>query len=126
MNALSHIHDLMDPAGTLVDLHPMSESHVEARGTALGVIEEPEWFGVTLPNAEAGLETSIREGYYALESEIEFVVVQHFDSVDELVEAKSEYVEVEADLVARLREIGPPIRTREQYVGRRLRVRQVS
>jgi hypothetical protein len=123
VNALRNVHDLIVPDGTLIDLHPVSESHVEARGAALGVIEEPEWFGVTLPNAQAGLDASIREGRYALESEIEFVMFQHFDSVDELVEAKSEYVDVKADMVAQLREIGPPIRTREQYVGRRLRVR---
>jgi hypothetical protein len=89
----------------------------------MGFIEEPEWLGVVLPNAKAALHASIRDGYYALELEIEFVVLQHFDSVDELVEAKREYIEVEADLVERQRKLGPPIRTTERYVGRRLRVR---
>jgi hypothetical protein len=122
VNALRHTHELVVPGGTLVDLHPITESSVQANGRRIGVIEESEWVNVTLPNAEARLDEAIRGGYYALEAEIEFELRQHFDSIEELVEAKRAYVEVQADLVERIRDAGPPIVTTEHCIGRRLRV----
>jgi hypothetical protein len=122
VHALRHVHELLVPDGTVVDIHPVTESYVVAGGRRIGVIEEPEWFGVDLPNTEACLRQAIVEGYYSLEAEIEFDVLQHFDSVEELVMAKSKYIEVAADLVEQIRSAGPPIVSSEHYVGRRLRV----
>ena len=122
MNALRHTHELVVPGGTLVDLHPITESSVRANGRKIGVIEEPEWVSVTLPNAEARLDEAIRDGYYVLEAEIEFDLREHFDSIEELVEARRAYVELQDDLVERIRDAGPPIVTTEHCVGRRLRV----
>jgi len=62
VHALRHVHRLLVPGGTLVDLHPFDEERLEADGRVLGVIEEPEWISVDLPNSEARLQDAIRDG----------------------------------------------------------------
>ena len=123
MHALRHVHELLIPDGILVDLHPVTEERVEANQRRIGVIEEPEWVAVVLPNAEARLRDAIEDGYYTLEAEIEFELLQHYGSSDELIEAKSDRLEVQPDLVQRIRQASPPLITSEHYVGRRLRTR---
>jgi hypothetical protein len=56
VHALRHVHELLVPGGTMVDLHPVTEQQVETRETIIGVIREPEWVDRDLPNAEAGVE----------------------------------------------------------------------
>jgi hypothetical protein len=121
VHALRHAHELLVSGGILVDLHPVTEERVEANGQTIGVIEEPDWVAVVLPNAEARLREAIHDGYYTLEAEIEFDLFQHFDSIDELMEAKSDRLEVQPELVQRIRQAGPPLITSEHYIGRRLR-----
>ena len=123
MHALRHAHELLVSGGILVDLHPVTEERVEANRQTIGVIEEPDWVAVVLPNAEARLREAIHDGYYTLEAEIEFDLFQHFDSIDELIEAKSDRLEVQPDLVQRIRQASPPLITSEHYIGRRLRTR---
>ena len=123
MHALRHAHELLVSGGILVDLHPVTEERVEANRQTIGVIEEPDWVAVVLPNAEARLSEAIHDGYYTLEAEIEFDLFQHFDSIDELIEAKSDRLEVQPDLVQRIRQASPPLITSEHYIGRRLRTR---
>jgi hypothetical protein len=123
VHALRHAHELLVSGGILVDLHPMTEERVEANRQTIGVIEEPDWVAVVLPNAEARLREAIQDGYYTLEAEIEFDLFQHFDSIDELIEAKSDRLEVQPDLVQRIRQVSPPLITSEHYIGRRLRTR---
>ena len=123
MHALRHAHELLVSGGILVDLHPVTEERVEANRQTIGVIEEPDWVAVVLPNAEARLREAIQDGYYTLEAEIEFDLFQHFDSIDELIEAKSDRLEVQPDLVQRIRQASPPLITSEHYIGRRLRTR---
>ena len=123
MHALRHAHELLVSGGILVDLHPVTEERVEANRQTIGVIEEPDWVAVVLPNAEARLREAIHEGYYTLEAEIEFDLFQHFDSIDELIEAKSDRLEVQPDLVQRIRRASPPLITSEHCIGRRLRTR---
>jgi hypothetical protein len=122
VHALRNVHELLVPGGTLVDLHPVTEEHVEAGGEAIGVLEEPEWTEKILPNAETRLREAIHDGFYALEEEIEFDVLQHFDSAEELIEAKREPLDSQPALRERIRVAAPPLLTREHYVGRRLRV----
>jgi len=105
------------------DLHPVTEERVEANQRRIGVIEEPDWVAVVLPNAEARLAQAIHDAYYTLEAEIEYDLLQHYDSIDELIEAKYDRLEVQPELVQRIREAGPPLITSEHYVGRRLRAR---
>ena len=62
MHALRHVHGLVVPDGALVDVHPVTEERVETQTGVIGVIEEPEWTTVELPNAEAALRQTVREG----------------------------------------------------------------
>lgn len=121
MHALRHVHELLVPGGTMVDLHPLTEEEVEAGGRPIGVLEEPNFVGVDLPNAEARLKEAIRAGLYTLEAEIEFDVLQHFDEVEELFEAKKENLEAQPALTRRIRAATPPLVTRHHVVLRRLR-----
>jgi hypothetical protein len=122
VHALRHVHELLVPQGTLVDLHPVTEEQVEMlEEEIIGVIEEPNFVSVTLPNAEARLQEAIRDGRYALEAEIEFDFLQHYDDVEELIEASKENLSVQPSLVRRIRAATPPLLTREHVVLRRLR-----
>ncbi len=121
MHALRHVHRLLVPGGTLVDSHPLTEQAVEADGSPLGFIEEPEWRSVVLPNAEARLRDAIQHGFYVLEAETEFDLLQHFDTADDLIEAASDRLEPQPELVRRIRTARPPLITREHYILRRLR-----
>jgi len=121
VHALRHVHELLVPGGTLVDVHPVTEEQVEAAGRTIGVIEEPDWVSVVLPNAEARLRDAVRDGFYALEAEQEFDLLQHFDDAEELIEAKRDLLDSQPELVRRIRAAHPPLRTREHYVLRRLR-----
>jgi hypothetical protein len=123
VHALRHVHGLLVPGGTLVDLHPVNEERVESPDGALGVIEEPDWLNVDLPNAEARVRDAIGEGLLELEAEAEFELLQHFDEGDELIAAKREPLEAQPDLVRRIRAASPPFVTREDFVLWRLRAR---
>ena len=121
MHALRHVHKLLVPQGTLVDLHPVTEEQVEAADrTIVGVIEDPA-FTIDLPNAEACLQEAVRDGLYALEAETELDLLQHFDEVEELIEGKQEYLADQDALVRKIRTATPPLVIREHVVLRRLR-----
>jgi hypothetical protein len=118
VHALRHVHRLLVPGGTLVDLHPVTEERLEASGRSLGVLEETEWLTVDLPNSEACVAAAIREGLYTLEAETEFELLQHFDSAEDVLDAKSEILS--EDQVKAIRSATPPFLTREDFVLRRL------
>jgi len=123
VHALRHVHELVVPGGTVVDLHPVTEEQVETGdGTVIGVIEEPDFIATDLPNAEARLQESIRDGLYVLEQETEFDFLQHFDTVEELIEEKHDLLTGDDSLTRRIRTATPPLVTREHTVLRRLRV----
>jgi hypothetical protein len=121
VNALRHVHTLLVPGGTLVDVHPVSEEQVETDGGVIGTIEEPDWVDVDLPNAEAGVRQVIVEGLYALEAETEYDVLQHFDDAEELIEVKHDIIEGQDRLIAAIGSAQPPLRSRMRVVMRRLR-----
>jgi len=120
VHALRHVHELVAPGGTLVDMHPVTEEHVEAAGGQVGVILEPQWVSVELPNSEAALRQTIAEGLYEVELETEYDVLQHFDTAEELIEAKSDLLEEQHELVAAIRAAPAPLATRMHVVFRRL------
>ena len=122
MHALRHVHRLVVPGGTLVDVHPTTLERVEAGGRALGVIEDPEWLDVDLPNAERRLRELTGEGLFTLEAEAEFDLLQHFDTADDLIDARRDLLEEQPELVRDIRAAAPPLVNREHYVLRRLRV----
>jgi hypothetical protein len=123
VHALRHVHKLLVPGGTLLDLHPVTEGRIEANGIVIGVIPEPEFVATDLPNVEAALAQTIGEGLYALEAEIELDVLQHFDTAEELLERHAEHLQGDDALVARIRSATPPLVVREHAVLRRLRAR---
>jgi hypothetical protein len=122
VHALRHVHELVIPGGTVVDIHPVTEQQVETgAGEVIGVIEEPEFTATDLPNAETRLREAIRDGFYVLEQETEFDFLQHFDEVEELIEKEEELLSTDDSLVRRIRAATPPLVMREHTVLRRLR-----
>ncbi len=122
MHALRHVHQLLVPSGVMLDLHPVTEEHAEdARGRHIGVLADPEYADEDLPNAVARLEQAVVAGLYAAEAEVEFDVLQHYDEVDELLEAKAERLASQQELARRIRNATPPLRLREHVVLRRYR-----
>jgi hypothetical protein len=121
VHALRHVHRLLVPGGTMVDLHPLTEEHVEDARGHVGVIAEPEFVGIDLPNAEAYLREAIEAGLYTLEAETEFDVLQHYDRADELLQARAEVLADQRPLAERIRAASPPLTVREHVVLRRLR-----
>ena len=121
MHALRHVHTLLVPGGTLVDVHPVTEEQVETSEGIIGVIEEPDWVAVDLPNSEAGLRQVVQEGLYQLEAKTEYDVIQHFDGPEELIDARRDLLEGQDALVDAVRAVQPPLRTRMRIVARRLR-----
>ena len=123
VHALRHVHGLVVPNGVLVDVHPVTEERVGTRSGPIGVIEEPEWIDVELPNAEAALRRTQREGLFALEAEREYDVLTYFDSRAELIAEKRDLLESQPALTARIEAAAPPFVTSMHVVLRRLRVR---
>ena len=122
MHALRHVYLLLISGGTMLDLHPVTEEHVEdAHGRHVGVIADPEYADEDLPNAEARLEEAVVAGLYVFEAEVEFDVLQHYDNADELMEAKAERLDSQQELVQQIRAATPPLRLREHVVLRRYR-----
>jgi hypothetical protein len=107
----------------MLDLHPVTEEHAEdSHGRHIGVLADPEYADEDLPNAVARLEQAVVAGLYAPEAEVEFDVLQHYDEVDELLEAKAERLASQQELTRRIRNATPPLRLREHVVLRRYRV----
>lgn len=121
MHALRHVHSLLIPGGTLVDVHPVTEEQVEKSDGVVGVIREPDWVDVDLPNSEAALREVVADGLYRFEVETEYDVLQHFDGAEELIETKSDLLEGQQDLIAAIRNAEPPLVTRMHVVLRRVR-----
>ena len=121
MHALRHVHRILMPGGTLVDLHPVTEEQVESGDGIVGVILEPDWIAVDLPNSEAALSETVREGLYALEAETGYDVLEHFDDADDLIGAKRDILEWQDALVTAIQSASSPLRTRMHIVLRRLR-----
>jgi hypothetical protein len=121
VHALRHVHELLVRGGTLVDMHPVTEEQVESRREIVGVIREPDWVTIELPNAEAGLQATIGAGLYELEAETHYDVLQHFDEAEELIEAKQDLLEEQEVLERAIRAATPPLMTRMRVVFRRLR-----
>jgi hypothetical protein len=126
VHALRHVHQFVVPGGTMVDLHPLAEERVEAGGHTIGLIKDPAWLSLDLPNAEACLTDAISAGLYTLETEIEFDLLQHFDEANDLLVAREQILVEQRDLVHRIRKARPPLVTREHCVLRRLRVKASS
>ena len=123
MHALRHVHTVLTPGGTLVDVHPVTEEQVESALGVVGVIREPDWVNVDLPNSEAALREVVRDGLYEQEAETDYDVLQHFDEAEELLDAKREILDGQDELQRAIAATSPPLVTRMHVVLRRLRAR---
>ncbi|TML73883.1 MAG: hypothetical protein E6G11_02165 [Actinobacteria bacterium] len=121
MHALRHVHSLLARGGTVVDIHPVTEEQVESSEGVVGVIREPDWVNVDLPNSEAALRQTIAEGLYELEEETDYDVLQHFDESEDLIEEKRDLLEGQDQLVNAIRVAPTPLVTRMHLVLRCLR-----
>jgi len=121
VHALRHVHSLLARGGTVVDIHPVTEEQVESSEGVVGVIREPDWVNVDLPNSEAALGQTIAEGLYELEEETDYDVLQHFDESEDLIEEKRDLLEGQDKLVNAIRVAPTPLVTRMHVVLRRLR-----
>jgi len=121
VHALRHVHSLLARGGTVVDIHPVTEEQVESSEGVVGVLREPDWVNVDLPNSEAALRQTIAEGLYELEEETDYDVLQHFDESEDLLEEKRDLLEGQDQLVNAIRVAPTPLVTRMHVVLRCLR-----
>ena len=85
MHALRNIRRMLVPGGILLDLQPIPPSPtLHAVGGLLGQLDQ-EQVWTRFGEIEPGVETAVREGLYELETQLEFDVVERFDSKTELV-----------------------------------------
>ena len=86
VDALRRAHRIVEPRGTVVDLHPSAVSAiVEVGGRATGIISSDDG---PLRHAAAGvaLAAAVQEGLFAIERSFVFKFYTYGESVDELKE----------------------------------------
>lgn len=133
MHALSHIHAALRPGGLVLDLHPDAlhapvEVLVADAIVPLARLDETQHIQ-DVQVARAERQAAIDKGLFALEREIRFTFLNHFDSVEGWLTYMAEHVQkaiIPAELVARARELLPPgtvgeVRIPRQIYGARLR-----
>ncbi|MGH3007307.1 MAG: hypothetical protein ACRDOS_15640 [Gaiellaceae bacterium] len=115
MYALRNIHRMLVPGGVLVDLQPIPPSpSLHAAGELLGRLDQRQvWerFATTEP----GIDAALAEGLYALEAELEFDVIERFDSKASLIatiNGRDDW-HMSGQLAARLEVADPPIDGRD-------------
>jgi hypothetical protein len=109
--------------GTLLDLHPIPPSmHAFAEGRDLGVVDERKFFSAVRAT-ERELERVVTEGLFLKEAELQFDVIERFDTLADLLETAEEWGDIRLSkrLRARLRRVEPPIDLHEHLVLRRYR-----
>ena len=111
MHALRNIHRMLVPGGALLDLQPIPPSPtLHAGGRALGTVDQSQvWerFG----KAEEGVEAALREGLFRFETDVEFDVIERFESKETLIatiNGRDDW-HMTGQLAARLEAADPPI-----------------
>jgi hypothetical protein len=124
VHALRNIHRMLVPGGVLLDLQPIPPSPtIHAGGELLGRLDQSEvWdrFGMTEP----GVEEVVREGLVGLETQLEFDVIERFESKQTLIETIVERDDwgVTDQLAALLESANPPIDARDHVRLRKFRL----
>jgi hypothetical protein len=97
--------------GVLVDLQPIPPSpSLHAGGEQLGRVDQSRVWE-RFARTEAGVEAALREGLYRLEAELEFDVVERFESKETLIatiNGRDDW-HMSGRLAARLQGADPPI-----------------
>lgn len=126
MHALSNIHEMLVPGGALVDLQPIPPSpSLSAGGYRLGTVDQSQVWE-RFARAEPGVEAAVREGLYRLERELEFDVIERFDSKETLIatiNGRDDW-HMTGQLAARLEASDPPIDGRDRMRLRLYRARR--
>ena len=123
MDALRRVHEALVPEGILLDLMPFAARiPVETPSERLGSLDARE-FARTVRQVEAALADVERDGLFALEREVRFDVLEHFESAGTLLETVGAWqgTRIPAEVRAQIERHEPPFRVREQLVLRRLR-----
>lgn len=123
MNALTRIHAGLVRGGVLLDLHPTApDAHVEGGGASLGFLGDAEFLAMERA-ADAGLDEAVRAGLFTLEKELTLVVVDRFDSAEELLTYASgrRGSRVPETIPPRVRAASHPFEVHHTLVLRRLR-----
>ena len=121
MHALRNIHRMLIPGGLLLDLQPIPPSpSIHAGGEHLGMLDQSQvWerFGTTEP----GVQAAVREGLFELEAELEFDVIERFDSKATLIATISgrDDWNMSEQLAERLEHADPPIDAHDRLRLRR-------
>jgi hypothetical protein len=116
---------MLASGGVLLDLQPIPPSpSLHAGGEQLGRVDQSQvWerFGKT----ESGVAAAVREGLYALETELGFEVVERFDSKETLIATINERDDwhMSAQLAARLERADPPVDGHDRLRLRKYRAR---
>jgi hypothetical protein len=88
VHALEEIHRLLKPAGTLIDIHPVSESlpieiHERGRIDPVGDLSVRQWC-VDFAQADSALAEILGRGVFAVEREGVFDSLTYYDSAEEM------------------------------------------
>lgn len=121
MDALRNCHRMLVEDGVLLDLHPIPPSmHAFAEGRDLGVVDARQFFRAVRAT-ERELERAVAEGLFAMEAELEFEVIERFETLDDLFETVEEWGDIRLSkrLQARVRKASPPIDLHEHLALRR-------
>jgi hypothetical protein len=98
-------------SGALVDLQPVPPSPtLHAGGKKLGSVDQSQVWE-RFARADPGVGAAVREGLYALEAELEFDVIERFESKETLIatiKGRDDW-RMSGQLAARLEAADPPI-----------------
>jgi hypothetical protein len=117
---------MLVPGGSLLDLQPIPPSpSLHAGGELLGQLDQTEVWE-RFARTEVGVTAAVGEGLYELENELEFDVVERFDSKATLIATINERDDwnMTRQLTARLEGADPPIEGRDHLRLRRFDVRR--
>jgi hypothetical protein len=118
----------LGPGGILLDLMPFEPwVPVECSAGEVGKIDARE-FARGARETEASLGRTVREGLFALERELRFDVLEHFDSAERLLEIVGEWgrTRIPQRVRSGVERARPPFRVRQALVVRRLRALPVG
>jgi hypothetical protein len=128
VHALRHIHAALRPHGLLLDVHPdATHSPVEiavACGAvmSLGHLDDTQHIQDVLVT-RAARQGAIDAGQFALESEVRFTFLSHFDNIESWLAYRSQQTTkgiLPADLLEHARELLPPETAGEVRIPRQL------
>jgi hypothetical protein len=125
VHALRNIHRMLVPCGALVDLQPIPPSpSLHAGGEKLGRVDQSQVWE-RFARAAPGVEAALCEGLFALEAELEFEVIERFETKETLIatiNGRDDWY-MSRRLAARLEGADPPIDGHDRLRLRKYRAR---